>query len=29
MSDSSDDNDIDEENMVPIKTVVIGESSKK
>lgn len=29
MSDSSDDNDIDEENMVPIKTVVIGESSNK
>ena len=29
MSDSSDDNDIDEEDMVPIKTVVIGESSNK
>ena len=29
MSDSSDDNDIDEENVVPIKTVVIGESSNK
>lgn len=29
MSDGSDDCDVDEENMIPIKTVVIGESSKK